>query len=414
MLVIGLIKESAKFALSALKDNRTRTLLSLLGVTIGILTIIGVFSAVDTLRNNIEDSVKKIGSNTLYIEKWPWTGGPDFPWWKYLNRPEPKYEDFLALKERITPADKIAYIINIGGSTIKYKNNNASGVMISAGTQDQYSIQNFNVEKGRYFVESETRAGSLVTVLGATIAEGLFPNSDPLGKYVNMLGRKVQVVGILKKEGEGVLINTSPDNSAFIPFELARNLVNYDNFSPSIAIRVMSKYSLAEAESEIKVLMRSIHRIAPQREDDFSINQTTMITSQLDKLFGIVNLAGFCIGIFSVLVGGFGIANIMFVSVKERTHIIGIQKALGAKNFFILSQFLIESIVLCLLGGAIGLSIVFLITLLVKLAIGMTIVVSLKMVLLTVFISTLIGLISGIVPALMASRLDPVEAIRSK
>ncbi|MNY12409.1 Macrolide export ATP-binding/permease protein MacB [compost metagenome] len=176
----------------------------------------------------------------------------------------------------------------------------------------------------------------------------------------------------------------------------------------------MSKYSLAEAESEIKVLMRSIHRIAPQREDDFSINQTTMITSQLDKLFGIVNLAGFCIGIFSVLVGGFGIANIMFVSVKERTHIIGIQKALGAKNFFILSQFLIESIVLCLLGGAIGLSIVFLITLLVKLAIGMTIVVSLKMVLLTVFISTLIGLISGIVPALMASRLDPVEAIRSK
>ncbi len=414
MLFLRLILESCQFALSALKDNRTRTMLSLLGVTIGIFTIIGVFSAVDTLRNNIEESVKKIGSKTLYIEKWPWDGGPNYPWWKYLNRPEPTYNNYLDLKNRMTTAEYMAYMINIGNTTIKYKNNSAQGSSVNAATYENLYIQNLNIVNGRYFAESESRGGALVTILGANIAEGLFPNEQPIGKYISMLGRKVQVIGVLKKEGNGVLINTSPDDTAFIPFELARNLVNYDNFSPSIAMLIKSNYTLAEAESEAKTLMRSIRRISPQREDNFSINQTTMITGALDQLFGIINLAGFSIGIFSILVGGFGIANIMFVSVKERTHIIGIQKALGAKNFFILSQFLIESIVLCLLGGGIGLFVVYFLAFIVQVATGVGIVVSLKMVILTVSLSTFIGLLSGIVPALMASRLDPVEAIRSK
>ena len=413
-LIFTLIKESFLFALSALRDNRTRTLLSLLGVTIGIMTIISVFSAVDTLRNNLEESVRKIGSRTLYVEKWPWGGGGEYPWWKYVNRPEPKYADFESVRNRMTTAEEVAYAISISNSTAKYLNNSATNITVSAGTHEIYTIRNLDIVEGRYFTEQESRAGSHSVILGANIAEGLFPNTSPIGNYITLMGRKMQVIGVLKREGSGVLIDVSNDDVAYIPFTLARNLVNYEQYGPSIAIEVKGQYSLDEAESELIGIMRSARRLAPQREDNFSVNQTTLITAQLDQMFGIINLAGFFIGIFSILVGGFWIANIMFVSVKERTNLIGIQKALGAKQFFILSQFLIESILLCLIGGGVGLLIVYGLAALVGALAGVTIIVSLKMVILTTVLSTLIGLIAGIVPAVQAAKLDPVEAIRSK
>lgn len=413
-LIFTLIKESFLFALSALRDNRTRTLLSLLGVTIGIMTIISVFSAVDTLRNNLEESVRKIGSRTLYVEKWPWGGGGEYPWWKYVNRPEPKYADFESVRNRMTTAEEVAYAISISNSTAKYLNNSATNITVSAGTHEIYTIRNLDIVEGRYFTEQESRAGSHSVILGANIAEGLFPNTSPIGNYITLMGRKMQVIGVLKREGSGVLIDVSNDDVAYIPFTLARNLVNYEQYGPSITIEVKGQYSLDEAESELIGIMRSARRLAPQREDNFSVNQTTLITAQLDQMFGIINLAGFFIGIFSILVGGFGIANIMFVSVKERTNLIGIQKALGAKQFFILSQFLIESILLCLIGGGVGLLIVYGLAALVGALAGVTIIVSLKMVILTTVLSTLIGLIAGIVPAVQAAKLDPVEAIRSK
>ncbi|MGJ1434196.1 ABC transporter permease [Sphingobacterium spiritivorum] len=412
--VFRLLKESFGFAISALKDNKTRTFLSLLGVTIGIMTIIGVFSAVDTLRNNLEESVRKIGSSTLYVDKWPWDGGPDFPWWKYINRPEPKYNDYLALKSRMTTAEHIAYVFNIGNSVAKFKSNSATNITVNAATHEYYQTQSAEIIEGRYFTETESNVGSMVVVLGATIAEGLFPSGNALGQKISLLGRKLTVVGVLKKEGSGMLINTSSDDIAFIPFSLGRNLANYEQYNPSIVITVKPTYTLDEGESELKGLMRSIRRIAPQREDDFSLNKTTLITAQLDQMFTVINLAGFCIGIFSILVGGFGIANIMFVSVKERTNLIGIQKALGAKKYFILTQFLFESILLCLIGGAVGLVMVYGIAFVVKLATGFAVLVSLKMVIITCFLSTFIGLISGMIPAFMAANMDPVEAIRSK
>ena len=409
-----LIIESFGFAFAALLENRTRTLLSLLGITIGIMTIIGVFSAVGTLRSNLENSVEKLGSNTLYIQKWPWTGGPDVPWWRYANRPEPTYRDYEQLKARMTTSSGIAFSISMGGRTAKRWNNDVSGLTVSASTHEIYDIQDMSIEDGRYFTDGESQRGAPVAIIGATIAEGLFPNGGAVGQSISLMGRKMTVIGVFEKEGEGMILDASNDNTIVIPFNLARNLVNVRRQSPAIVVDAGSADRLEETESELRGVMRSIRRLKPAEEDNFSINKTTLITAQLDAMFGVIDIAGAIIGGFSILVGGFGIANIMFVSVRERTNIIGIQKSLGAKNYFILAQFLIEAVALCIIGGLIGLAIVYILTLIAQLLAGLTIVVSTWMVALTFIISTAIGLISGIVPAIMAANLDPVEAIRSK
>lgn len=414
MLFLRLLGESLGFAVSALKENRTRTLLSLLGITIGIITIIGVFSAVDTLRSNLEGSVEKLGSRSVYIQKWPWGGGGEYPWWKYANRPNPEIKDYLALKEKLTTASATSLVVQRGGMTIKYLNNNVSGASVSAGTHEINQIQNLEIEDGRYFTESESNRGTNVAIIGATIAEGLFPQGQAIGKSIQMMGRRVTVIGVMKKEGEGMLMDVSNDNTVFVPFNFFRNVYNYKSHSPTILVKAKDEVELKELESEITGYLRSIRRLSPTEEDDFSLNKTTIISAQLDQMFSVINFAGGFIGIFSILVGGFGIANIMFVSVKERTNIIGIQKSLGAKNYFILSQFLFEAVFLCIIGGLIGLGIVYLLTVLVQLVADVQIVVSMFMVIITLILSTSIGLLSGIIPAIMASKLDPVEAIRSK
>lgn len=414
MLFLKLLRESFLFAFDALRQNKLRTLLSLLGVTIGIFTIIAVFSAVDTLRNNLQQSVNKLGSNSIYIQKWPWIAGNDYPWWKFMQRPQPSLRDFTELQRRCQTADGISYEASIDNRTIKYGSNTVEGVSIFAVTQEHNKTWNFDFAEGRYFTEMESKNGSAVANIGYDIAENLFPGGNALGKQIKVMGRNVTIIGVISKEGDDIL-GISDDKIVQVPLNFARNVIDVQNekYNPQIVVKGKNGLSDVEVESELRGLMRNIRRLQPQQDDNFALNKTTILSNQLDSLFSVVNIAGLIIGGFSVLVGGFGIANIMFVSVKERTAIIGIQKSLGAKNYFILLQFLIEAVVLCLLGGFIGLGFVYLGTFAVKAIAQLSIVLDIGNIIMGISISVGIGIISGIVPAYFASRLDPVEAIRS-
>jgi putative ABC transport system permease protein len=414
MLFLKLFRESFLFAYDALRQNKLRTMLSLLGVTIGIFTIIAVFSAVDTLRNNLQSSVNKLGNNSVYIQKWPWVGSNDFPWWKYLQRPVPKMRDFDELERRSQTAEAISYEISIDNRTIKYKSNTVDGAQIDAASKDHDKTWNFDFVSGRYFTEMESKTGAPVVNIGFDIATNLFPGGDAVGKEIKVMGRYVTVVGVFSKQGKDML-GISTDKEVLLPLNFAHNLIDIQNekYQPQIIVRGKKGIPVDDVESELQGLMRSIRSIRPGKEDNFSLNRTTMLTNVLDDLFSIVNKAGFIIGLFSMLVGGFGIANIMFVSVKERTNIIGIQKSLGAKNYFILLQFLIESIVLCLLGGLVGLLLVYFLTFGVKAALDVQVILDVKNIAKGLGFSLGIGVISGIIPAYSASQLDPVEAIRT-
>lgn len=409
-----LIKESFSFAADSLLANKLRTFLSLLGVTIGIFAIIAVFTMVDSIRKNINNSVASLGDQVIYVQKWPWIFDKDFPWWKYVNRPQPNLEEMADLKKKSELGEFFAFQIT-ANSTVKYKTNSAEFVNIAGVSEDYEQVKNFEIEQGRYFSELELRNGKNVIVLGDEIAKQLFDNQSPIEQFVNIRGRKLRVIGVLKREGQN-LIDLGLDNSVIVPINFTKTVIDIkaEYLNPSLMVKPKLGFTNAQLIDELTGLMRGIRRLTPKEEDNFALNESKLISNTFDQLIGIVNIAGVFIGFFSILVGGFGIANIMFVSVKERTNIIGIQKSLGAKNYFVLTQFLFESVMLCILGGLIGLFFVFILSALISILLDFDLYLSVKNIFLGLGISTIIGIISGIVPAISASRLDPVEAMRAK
>lgn len=408
-----LFKESLFFAWQSLVTNKLRSFLSLLGISIGIFAIILVFTIVDGLENNIRGSIQSLGNNVVYVQKWPWSFGADYPWWKYMNRPIPQYSELEELQKRCKTTQAIAYRFG-ARKTIKYKSNSIQNAVIAGISHDFYKIKNFDLSSGRYFTQNETDAGYHMVLIGSSIAEGLFAGVDPLGKEIKIAGRKAVVIGVLKKEGES-LLGFSFDYQVITPFNFARYLIDVksENSDPTIYVKAKPTISNSEMMDELTGLLRKIRKLKPLSEANFALNETSLLSQGFDVLFDIIGLAGWIIGGFSILVGGFGIANIMFVSVKERTNLIGIQKSLGAKNIFILVQFLGESVMLSTIGGLLGLIFTYLITLLGKSAIDMDISLKITNIILGFTISILIGIISGFVPAYNASQLDPVEAIRT-
>lgn len=412
------IFESLRFAGRALKSNLLRTILSLLGVTIGIFAIISVLTIVDSLEKNIKDSLNFLGSSVIYVEKWPFNTDPNFAWWNYLRRPHASYNEYRFLQANLKHQSAIAIFAGRGNQLIKRNSNSIGQVRLVGGSEGYNSIFEVNVEKGRYFIPEELEGGRSVAIIGYEVANTLFPNNeDPIGQSIKIKNLKYMVIGVTKKEGQSFMGFTSNDYTTIIPYNNFRRLYQtgtglYNETTSRIGIKGFDyDVGLVELENDIRGLMRTKRGLRPTDDDTFVMNRPEALANAISGVFDVIGMAGWVIGGFSILVGGFGIANIMFVSVKERTSIIGLQKSLGAKNYFILFQFLFEAIFLSLIGGLAGLCLVYLITFIPMGDLVVTL--TLKNIVLGLTVSSVIGLVSGIIPAAMAARMDPVTAIRA-
>jgi putative ABC transport system permease protein len=419
MLTLRLISESLSFAWKALKSNLLRTILSLLGVTIGIFSIIAVLTLVDSLERNIRDSFNFLGSDIIYLDKWPFTGGNTRDWWKdFIRRPNVSYSEYRFLKANLKAGSHVSIYSFANEITVKAGSNGINKILLRGVALDYEYMREVNIEKGRYLTTDEIEGGRNVVVLGSEVAKALFPKMDnPTGEFVKIKNLRFKVVGVSKRQGESFLGMTSVDYECIIPYDSFRKLYNtgsgrWDELGSHIGLKgYQDDTGLVLLENEIRGTMRVKRGLKPFQKDNFAINRPEAIANAISGVFDVLSMAGWVIGGFSMLVGGFGIANIMFVSVKERTSIIGLQKSLGAKNYFILFQFLFESVLLSMIGGLSGLLLVWLLTFAPFGSLQVEL--SLPNIILGLGVSSVIGLIAGIVPAAVAARLDPVIAIRA-
>ncbi len=408
-----LLKEGSAFAVQALVVNKLRTLLSLLGVTIGIFLIISVFTLVDSLESSLRGAFSSLGDDALFIERMPWgpePGDEAYAWWKYMQRPNVNYEELKTLKGRMTTAKSVSLL---AGARRLAENGNSSAsitvVSVSEGYDDFIAVE---IEKGRGFSTQDLKSNNRYCLIGHDVANQLFGSVEPVGRQIKVAGFKATIIGVMEKEGTSIF-GDSNDERILIPTQFGRLIMNMRNSNVQIALKPKDGIEKEVMESEALMHMRNIRRLRPNEDKNFAMNKSSMLNKGLDEVFGILTVVGALIGGFSILVGGFSIANIMFVSVRERTSIIGIQKALGAKRSFILFQFLFESVFLCFIGGSIGLLVIWLGTFLASMATGFDLTLTVENVLIGVGFSVSIGLIAGIIPASIAARMEPVEAIRS-
>lgn len=413
MIYLRLIKESFFFALNALRTNKLRTLLSLLGVTVGIFSIIAVLAAVDSMDKSIRKELEGMDNSMLFIAQFSFSP-TEVPRWKIEQFPKVTYEEFNLLKKNVEGIDKMSFNYFVGSENIKSETATANMVDMTPCSFDYQYIDNIKVANGRFFNESEDYSGSAVLVLGYEIAQVLFPDSNAVGNSVRLYGKKFDVIGVLEKQGSSSF-GQSKDVMAFIPSNFMRQLYgeNSDALTPSIITKPLKNYDSDIFKDEITSKLRISRGLKSSDIDNFFLNEFAGMTSFIDEIIKNLNIVGWIISGFSLLVGGFGIANIMFVSVKERTHIIGIQKSLGAKNHFILYQFLFEAVILSIIGGLVGIVLVYLIGLVITATGSFEFILSFSNIIIGLLLAGFIGLISGILPAISASKLDPVEAIRS-
>ena len=411
---INILASSLRLTMQELLVNKLRTSLSLIGISFGIFCIIGVLATVNSLKTNVQNQINSLGSNTIYIDKWEYFhNGSDYPWWKFVNRPVPLFDEVKLIKERSALAKNVAFMIN-RSVNIEYNSIALEGVQMNGISEEENDIQPVTIQYGRFISDAEFANGNAVLVMGNMNAENLFGNpAAAVGKEVNVKNHKAVIIGVIEKTGRS-MTGLDYDQSIFVPFRFARKLINERESSPRIIVTGKNNVSSQALADDLEGVMRSIRKLSPKQDDNFAINQISGASERVSSVFANINIGGWAIGVLSLVVGAFGIANIMFVTVKERTPIIGLKKAIGAKKRSILSEFLLESAIICILGGLIGLILVYLLTLILTSVFSFPVFISGGILFLAISLCILIGILAGIIPALSASLLDPVVAIRSK
>jgi putative ABC transport system permease protein len=409
---LNILSNSLRLTIQELRVNKLRTGLSLTGVAFGIFCIIGVLAAVNSLERNIQSEVKSLGNNTIYIDKWDYSGGPDQPFWKFRSRPVMKYAEADLIRQRSVLLDDISFLMQTG-SSISHKDDVIARATVYGIVEAQMTLQPIKFQDGRFFSQAEFNNGSNICLIGFSNAENLFGNAQrALGKQIDVKGKKVTIVGVIKKEGTN-FIGWDYDNCIMLPYKFCRQIFDEKNTNPILIAKGKDGVTTAALYDELKGIMRQIRRLSPTQEDNFSLNSVEAFSKAITGFFSILNIVGSIIGGISLIVGLFGIANIMFVTVKERTSIIGLKKAIGAKSSSILFEFLLEAIILCFMGGGVGLFFVFIGTKISSKLLDFPIYISIPMLITTIIVCLLVGIIAGIFPASRAAKLDPVVAIRS-
>ncbi|HEY4064296.1 MAG TPA: ABC transporter permease [Puia sp.] len=413
---LEIIWTSFKMALQEFRSNKLRTFLSLLGITFGIFCIISVLSTISSMQRAVNNDLKALGNKTIYIDKWQYAaGGNDYPWWKYIKRPTPKDEEAMLLRLKVPDAAHISFGIETQAN-VDFGDNSLTGVSYYGNTEDFDKIQSITIGAGRYFQQSDFDRGTPYIVLGYLIAEKLFGKAEKaVGNEVKLKGGKTAIViGVIAKQGQSLLGGWDYDNSILLTYSFMKQLIREEYGSPKILVQAGDKISTEALKDELRGAMRSIRKLSPTQEDNFALNDIDSLSKMLDPIFRGMNIGGWAIAALSLIVGMFGVANIMFVTVRERTSQIGLKKAIGAKRGVIMMEFLLESAFLCIIGGMIGLLAVFVLTLIFSAMLAFQVVIPLNIIVLAVGICLFTGISAGIIPAFIAARMDPVVAIRSK